>query len=430
MAGFAPPSSGEPVPSVEELTEQMVRAMEAKEAEDAAAAAAAAGQQVGTEGSSSATKPLLPPTHRLASNMTVDEVLADLNKSPLFMTELEENDDIAALQALNYEGTALENASDFRTRGNESFRGRHYRDAREFYTKGVQILAEQEARRARGEATTSPEGVEDSEEEVAEQRKVLEGLYANRAACSLELLNYRSCWLDCAAALRLNPANVKAYYRSSRALLAVGRIEEADDACARGLALDADNKPLRAVADEIVKRARARDEKRRKDAERDATQRRRATLLRAALKARGIPSRRSDKPPDMEDAAVALVPDPDDPRSRLSFPTLLLYPVHYESDFIKAFEETHTLDDHLGYILPLPWDDKGVYRPDNVEAYVETRDGGLLKMGRRVSLLKVLSTGKVEVVDDVVRIFVLPKGDAAQGWIKKFKEQKAAMIKK
>ena len=122
---------------------------------------------------------------------------------------------------------------------------------------------------------------------------------------------------------------------------------------------------------------------------------------------------------------MTLVPDPDDPRSRLSIPAVLLYPLHLESDFIKGFEETHTLEDHLGYVFPLPWDTEHVYTLPNVTCYVETKDGGLLKMGKKASLLKVLSTGKVEIVDQLVRIFILPT-DKADDWIKKFKEQKAA----
>ncbi|KAM3558722.1 hypothetical protein ARSEF4850_004466 [Beauveria asiatica] len=406
---------------LEELTEQLMSAASLKEqsptqspSDDAQNAAAA-----------EATKPALPPGMAINSGKTTAEILADLNKSPLFMTELEENDDIAALQALDYEGSALESSADFKERGNERFKVRGYADAREFYTKGVALLAARERARARGEATESPDGaVDDGPEEVAAQRAMLASLYANRAACNLALGNHRSVWLDCAAALRLDPRSVKAYYRAARALVRADRVAEADDMCARGLSFDADSAALRGVAAEIAQRAGQLDARRRREEEREATARRREKLLRAALAARGIPMRSStDRPPEMEDAAVRLVPDPDDPRSRLAFPTLLLYPAAYETDFIKEFEETQSLEDHLAYVFPLPWDADGAYRLPNVSCYVETRDG-LLKMGKKASLLKVLSTGKVEVVDQVVRIFVLPL-DKADEWIAKFKEQKA-----
>lgn len=388
------------------------------------------GMKVSEDGSNDdATMPELPPQLVINSGKTAEEILADLNKSALFMTEMEENDDIAALQALNYEGTPLENGDDFRIRGNECFKVRGYVDAREFYNKGIHILFAEERKRARGEVTKNPDGVEDSAEEIANQKEVLAALYVNRAACHLELDNYRSCWTDCAAALKLSPRNVKACYRSAKALLAANRIEEADELCAMGLAIDPDNKALRTVADDIVKKAKELDARRRKEAERQARNKRREMLLKAALKARNIVTRTTNQPPEMGDTKLELVPDPDDPRSTLAFPTVLLYPDDLESDFIKAFNETQTLEDHLSYVFPLPWDKDGAYTPAGVTCYIETKDGGVLKMGKRVSLLKVLATGKVEVVDEVVRIFVLPNAKA-DDWVQKFKMQKAAEMGK
>ncbi|KAF4973721.1 hypothetical protein FZEAL_9248 [Fusarium zealandicum] len=404
---------------IEEISDKMDEALKLSQAETSPSP---------QPSSAEAIKPELPPAHPIVSGKTVEEVWEDLNKSPLFMTDLEaaeDNDDIAALQALAYEGTPLENGQEFKERGNECFKIRGYVDAKEFYGKGIAILANEERKRAKGEVTKNPDGEPDNEEEITKQRETLEALYMNRAACHLPLKNYRSCWLDCAAALRLNPRNVKAYFRSARALLAVDRIQEADDVCARGLSLDESNASLRAVADDIIKRAKEIDARRKRDAEREAKIKRREMLIKAALRARNIPTRTTAQPPEMEDAAIALLPDPDDPRSTLAFPTVLLYPLALESDFVKAFEETHTLQDHLGYVFPLPWDKAGAYTLAGVEAFVETREGGLLKMGKRVPLLKVLGTGKVVVVDEVVRIFVVPK-DKAEAWTKEHKAKRAA----
>ncbi|KAJ9423733.1 hypothetical protein QL093DRAFT_2563127 [Fusarium oxysporum] len=379
---------------IEEITDKLDEAMKLEQASP----------QPNTS-ATEATKPELPPAHAIASGKTVDEVWEDLNKSPLFMTDLdanEENEDIAALQALAYEGTPLENGQEFKERGNEYFKLKSYADAKEFYGKGIAILAGEERKRAKGEQTKNQEGVIDTEEEIQKQRETLEALYVNRAACHLA-----------------------AYFRSARALLAVDRIQEADDVCARGLSLDENNASLRAVADDIIKRAKEIDARRKRDAEREAKEKRRALLIKAALRARNIPTRTTSQPPEMEDAGIALLPDPDDPRSTLAFPTVLLYPLHLESDFIKAFEETHSLEDHLSYIFPLPWDKEGVYTTAGVEAFVETTQGGLLKMGKRVPLLKVLGTGKVEVVDEVVRIFIVPK-DKAEAWTREHKAKRAA----
>jgi hypothetical protein len=118
----------------------------------------------------------------------------------------------------------------------------------------------------------------------------------------------------------------------------------------------------------------------------------------------------------MEDASIALTPDPLSLNSTLTFPVILLYPLHLHSDFIKAFGEEQTLLGHLEYLLPLPWDEQGEYTPKAVEAYLETREGGLLKWGKKVPLLQVLSGGKVEVVDGMVRVNVLPRGRAGE-WV-------------
>lgn len=80
------------------------------------------------------------------------------------------------------------------------------------------------------------------------------------------------------------------------------------------------------------------------------------------------------------------------------------------------------LEDYFLYIFLLLWDEKGEYVDVGyVECYLEMREGGVLKMGKRVSLLKVLVMGKVEVVDEVVKVFVVLKGKVEE-WVKKFKE--------
>ncbi|KAI1177476.1 TPR-like protein [Nemania sp. FL0916] len=436
------------------LEQSQSRAQSDAEREESADTPAEPSSQNGGSTFTPATAAMFPelsPGRAMTEKKTVDEVVAELKRSPFFMTELEENDETEAFKALAYEGTPLENASEFKEQGNECFKARRWADAKEFYTKGILILAAEERKRrqAAGDpipdkqpptAETPPqeedrkegsneEGKkkeeEPSEDEIRQERTTLESLYVNRAACHLELKNYRSCWLDASAALRLNPSNIKAYYRSARAFLAVGRISEADDACARGLALDSQNSSLKTVAREIIKKAEETSVRQRREQERVAREKRRAVLVKAALRARDIRTRTTAQPPEMEDAALMLVPDPDDPKSHLCFPTVLLYPADLESDFIKAFNETESLAEHLGYVFPLPWDREGRYTLAGVECYMETVTGGLVKLGKKVPLLKALAGGKVEVVDEVVRIFVLPKMQA-NAWVEEFKMKKKA----
>jgi len=371
---------------------------------------------------SDGTIPALPPAMAAMHGKSTAEILADLNKTPLFMTELEENDELEAFKALAYEGTPAEVAQNFRERGNECFKERQWADAKEFYTKGIQVLQEEQRKRA---TDTRSSHIKSSEEQ--EELLVLETSFVNRAACHLALQNYRSCTLDCAAVLRLNPKNVKAYYRSAKALLALSKISEADDVCARGLALDPSNSALKSVAEQIITKSTELQAKKQMEMERGQQKRKEDMLLKAALKARDIKVRKTNQPPEMEDARVHLVPDPGDPTSELVFPTVLLYPLRLQSDFIKDFGETETLGSRLAHILaePAPWDSENEYTYKGVECYMETLTGGLIKVGKNITLLKVLGGGNVEVVDEVVKIFVVPKSKS-EAWIKDFKAKKVA----
>jgi hypothetical protein len=117
---------------------------------------------------------------------------------------------------------------------------------------------------------------------------------------------------------------------------------------------------------------------------------------------------------------VLRLSDPLDGDSTLIVPVILLYPLHAQSDFIKRFEEGQTLNEHLEYILPLPWDESHEYAAADVECYIETTSGGLVKAGRKLPLLKILSSGKVQIVDGLLTVYVVPKPKAAS-WIQEFK---------
>ncbi|KAK5240447.1 HSP70/90 co-chaperone, partial [Cryomyces antarcticus] len=54
---------------------------------------------------------------------------------------------------------------------------------------------------------------------------------------------------------------------------------------------------------------------------------------------------------------------------------------------------------------------------------METVSGGLIKAGKKMSLLKILNSGKVEVVDGMLKIDVVPKAKAAE-WIEDFKRKR------
>lgn len=354
-----------------------------------------------------------------AQNVTVDELVSEMNRIPLFMTSLDETDggggeniELEALKALAYEGTRAEVSQNFREQGNDLAREKRWADAREFYDKALAAL----------KATRKPEELEEIQDEGLEllkEKAIAEACYINRGLCNLEMRNYRACNLDCAAALRLNPRNVKAWYRSASACLALDKLAEAQDACQRGLEIDQENAALKTLADKIAKRAkhladieaarRAREERKRAEEK----------TLALALRERNIRARMTGAKPDMEDAELKLE-KPLDMHSTLSVPVVLLYPADAQSDFIKSFKEDESLSQHLEYILPLPWDGDGAYRLDGVDCYIETVVGGLIKAGKKLPLLKILSGGKVELTDGLLKINVVPK-PLAEKWIADFK---------
>ncbi|KXL45020.1 hypothetical protein M433DRAFT_67935 [Acidomyces richmondensis BFW] len=361
----------------------------------------------------------LPP----GKQKTADEVLAEMSKVPLFMTSLdnvdEDNEQLEALKALMYEGTRAEIADNFRNQGNDCVKQKQFRDAREFYTKALQALKAprpQPPSRDEGDTRSDARVVEDGDDEddTRTERAIEEACHANRALCNLEM--------NCAAALKLNPRNIKAWYRAATACLALDKIPEALDACETGLKYEPANAALMALLARVEKRRDHLAELEKIRMEREERTARERAILRQALTQRNIVSRKTMQAPNMEDAVIALS-DPQDAKSTLNFPVIFLYPLHAQSDFVKAFAEDESLAQHLEYILPTPWDDAHEYTKDLVDCYMETAEGGIIKAGKNVSLLKLLASGKVEVVDDLVKVNVLPKSRAGE-WIEDFKKRK------
>jgi hypothetical protein len=86
---------------------------------------------------------------------------------------------LEAIKALQHEGTKAEVAQGFKERGNEMVAEKKWTDAREFYTKGIAVLAEK-----------NEDNWDKAEDQAAEekQRTLLnEQLHVNRARCNLEL---------------------------------------------------------------------------------------------------------------------------------------------------------------------------------------------------------------------------------------------------
>ena len=97
----------------------------------------------------------------------------------------DDNVQLEALRALQYEGTRAEIATGFKERGNEMVAEKRWKDAKEFYTKGILAL-----KQPKNEVDRLNDGDKREEGELEEEQKekqIEEACYINRALCNLEL---------------------------------------------------------------------------------------------------------------------------------------------------------------------------------------------------------------------------------------------------
>lgn len=97
--------------------------------------------------------------------------------------------------------------------------------------------------------------------------------------------NYGTVLRDCSKALMINPKSSKAYYRSSIALLALERVDDAIDCCDRCLQIDKDNKSVQSVRERASKAKAAKELKDQERLERIRKEKELNTRLSAAFKA-------------------------------------------------------------------------------------------------------------------------------------------------
>ena len=86
------------------------------------------------------------------------------------------------MKALQYEGTKAEIAQEFKERGNEMVAEKKWKDAQEFYSKGIAVLVDK--------SQDKWDKAEDQEAEIKLRKTLEEQLYVNRALCNLELSKY------------------------------------------------------------------------------------------------------------------------------------------------------------------------------------------------------------------------------------------------
>ncbi|GME84452.1 unnamed protein product [Ambrosiozyma monospora] len=249
--------------------------------------------------------PALPPQLSELANKSTEEVLEELNRLPLFMTELDETDgdggsnmQVEALKALAYEGEPHEVATNFKNQGNDCYKAKQYKDAIEFYTKGLDVCC----------------GKDD----------INAALYLNRCACNLELKNYRRCINDAKECLKIQPKNIKALFRSAKAFFAVERYDEAEQILLFAKGLDEKNAAVNALIKTIEdKKRKIREREERKRKEEEERQRVQETLNQA-LKMRGFTNVETNSPPELLKESKIHLEDSHDVESQLIFPATVI----------------------------------------------------------------------------------------------------------
>ncbi|KAL6309577.1 40S ribosomal protein S7 [Sparassis latifolia] len=351
----------------------------------------------------------------LPQHVQDDDKLASFDSIPLFMKSLPEDaaDDpvIGALQSLAFEGTPDEVAQNFKEQGNDYFKGKRYREALQFYTQGVDA--------------------------APSNKTLMEALLCNRAACNLELKNYGLVLKDCSEAITLNPQSSKAHYRSSVALLALERFEEALDCCYRCLRFDQNNESVQAVREKTAQQKALQEKKEKEKQERIRRKGVEKRRLRTAFKERNFVTI-SQPETDSESPYLPRF-DPEDPtQSTLIMPVFFLYPQYATSDVVSHFVEDTPFSAHLAVMFPPQapppeWDTKHEYVDGQLVIYAMTHRKRLLKVGRRMSLRDVCHAARgkdgelpdgLEIKNGCLTFVVLPKGEVERKWVEDFKAQR------
>jgi tetratricopeptide (TPR) repeat protein len=345
----------------------------AKPAAEPAAAAAAAPSMIGPPKPASKKNAAAAKAEKSEETSTgrPSYVDRDLLEFPLFMdklpTERSKNADIAALQDLAAEETPEERAENFKNSGNECLQhgaAKWWDDAIEYYTRAIQC----------GSRDLPKVSV----------------YFSNRAAVQILKKNWGHCARDCLEALKLDPGNVKAMYRASKAYYELRKLPEALKYLRLAMA-KAKTAQLVELERDIARRMRKerlKEEKRAKELEEVLEKDLELTTL---LRERGyrigsddvyeVQSRvdqyqckwKTEKSEGRDGKQV----------TEVSMPVLIVYPQSRTSDFVQSWNETFFVRDILEMLFKetknggRDWDVGQLYtlkELSNMCVYLKTND--------------------------------------------------------
>ncbi|XP_039013720.1 tetratricopeptide repeat protein 4 homolog [Hibiscus syriacus] len=298
----------------------------------------------------------------------------EAGSEPKTETEIADLQAIAALK----ESTALE----LKENGNELVKKgqKHYQEAIDCYTRAIN-------QKALNDQYTSV-------------------LYSNRAHVNLLLGNYRRALADSQDAIKLSPANIKAYYRAVKACLSLNLLSEAKSYCESGIEKDPSNEELKKLAKQI-------------DLKKLEQEHREAQVSKALAEAKELVSAIEDRRLKLGNAMyrelTGLRKPVLDKNGIFHWPVLLLYAEVMSSDFIEDFCETDMFSAHLDIMFsescpPLPWDKDNHYSREAIELYYEVGSGICLSKTKILRyLLEGTEAANVESIGE-------EENDAADGY--------------
>ncbi|XP_052090361.1 tetratricopeptide repeat protein 4-like isoform X3 [Mytilus californianus] len=311
--------------------------------------------------------------------------IEDLANHPAFMTEVDWSKpltpELEALMKLKYEDeNPTAGAEAYKLDGNHEFKKKKYDIAIDNYTEGIKCRC--------------PD-------------KLLNAvLYTNRAAAQFHRGNYRSSLHDCIFARKFKSDHMKAILRGATCCLQLKRYDEASKWCDTGLLIENENEELLQMKykAENLKKSLERDKRKEEAAERK--ERKEEEKILAVIQSKGVQlaSMKTNKNTGLHPSLLTNLETQNPSGAKvhvtsdgtLNWPVLFMYPEHTMTDYVEAFNETHTFEEHLqmmfsdGFEHP-QWDTDRKYTTDKLLVYFEDRENEVMyKVNQKSTLLKVL----------------------------------------
>mmetsp|Transcript_19887 Transcript_19887/g.42489 ORF Transcript_19887/g.42489 Transcript_19887/m.42489 type:complete len:389 (-) Transcript_19887:189-1355(-) len=290
----------------------------------------------------------------------------EIRDHPLFMedvpSDISDNPHLLALQSILYDGNTPEQmAEHFKNLGNEAFRSSTNKvssqNALMAYTKGLEM---------------------DCKDNVLNAV-----LHSNRAAVSMRIKQNDKAVDDCRRAIKLDPKNMKAYYRGAKSSEALGLTEQALKFCKGALQLKADDAELKQMLAKYEKQFKKEQEEHELRRKVEASEAQKFEASAASVRS-VLAERSSTLGPVLFDVAMYFqgrLPEPKlvtveaDEAPAIEWPLLLLYDETSQSDFVETFDERCTLNDQFELMFPkdrrVDWDEEGKYTWDRLVCYLE-----------------------------------------------------------